>query len=49
MSARVRVRHETRAARKRRESLMRLGVWIFLILFAFTVAGGVVAFTLVSR
>ncbi|MDP9111977.1 MAG: hypothetical protein M3Z07_02035 [Candidatus Eremiobacteraeota bacterium] len=38
-----RIAYETRSARARRGSLMRLGIWIFLILFAVSVVG--VAFT----
>lgn len=43
MSNRPRIVHTTRAHRARRESLKRAFVWIFIILFAFTVAGGLVA------
>ena len=35
--------YETRSARARRGALLRLGIWIFLILFAASVVG--VAFT----
>ena len=34
--------HETRAARNRREFWKRLGVWIFIVFFALTVAGGLI-------
>lgn len=47
MSARQRVTHETRAKRARRDFWKRLAVWIFILLFVFSVAGGVVAFTVV--
>ena len=30
---------QTRAARTRRQALIKAGVWIFLILFGFTVVG----------
>lgn len=40
----VKVHHETRSKRARRQKLMRLGIWIFLFVFAFSVAGGIVAF-----
>lgn len=40
---RQRIVYETRSARARRQSLLRLGVWIFLVLFAASVVG--VAFT----
>lgn len=43
MSNKVRVVHETKAKRSRRELWKRLFVWAFIILFAFSVAGGVVA------
>jgi hypothetical protein len=32
--------HETRSARARRALIMRIGVWIFIGVFAFSVAGG---------
>lgn len=38
-----RVVYETRSARARRGALLRLGIWIFLFLFAASVVG--VAFT----
>lgn len=34
--------HETRTARNRREFWKRLGVWIFIIFFALSVAGGLI-------
>lgn len=43
MSNRVRVVHETRARRERREWWKRALIWAFIILFAFSVAGGVIA------
>lgn len=43
MSNRVRVVHETRAKRARREQIKRGFVWAFIVLFAFSVAGGVIA------
>ncbi len=49
MSARPRVTHETRAKRTRREMLIKAGVWIFILLFTFSVAGGIVAISLASR
>jgi len=39
---RARVVHESRSKRSRRQFWLRLGVWVFLIVFAFSVAGGVV-------
>jgi len=44
MSNRVRVVHETRSRRARREFWKRAFVWAFIVLFAFSVAGGVIAF-----
>jgi hypothetical protein len=43
MSNKTRVVHETRARRSRRDFLKRLFIWAFIVLFAFSVAGGVVA------
>jgi len=34
--------HTTKSARARREMLLRAGVWIFIFVFAFSVAGGLV-------
>ena len=48
MSNRVRVVHETRARRARREWWKRALIWAFIVLFAFSVAGGVIALS-VSR
>lgn len=36
----VSVRHETRSKRARRQRLLKAGVWVFLVLFAFSVVGG---------
>jgi type VI protein secretion system component VasF len=38
-------RHKSRASRARREFWKRLGIWIFLFIFAFSVVGGLIAFT----
>jgi hypothetical protein len=46
MSNKTRVVHETRAKRARRDLWKRLFVWAFILLFAFSVAGGVVAVSL---
>ena len=40
MSTRPPNTHTTRSARRRKEALLRAGVWVFLIIFAFSVAGG---------
>jgi len=37
--------HETRSKRAQREFLKRLFIWIFIFLFVFSVAGGLIAFT----
>lgn len=34
--------HHTRAARVRREFWKRFGVWIFIVFFALSVAGGLI-------
>jgi hypothetical protein len=47
MSNRTRVVHETRAKRAKREFWKRLGVWIFIFIFVFSVAGGVIAMSVV--
>jgi hypothetical protein len=43
--------HETRAARTRRDFWKRLGVWIFIVFFALSVAGGLIVLgtTLTAR
>jgi hypothetical protein len=43
VSNRVRVNHETKARRARREWWKRALIWAFIVLFAFSVAGGVIA------
>lgn len=42
MSTRARVKYRTKAERQRFSALLRFGVWIFLGIFLFTVAGGIV-------
>jgi len=34
--------HQTRAARARRESLKRFAIWVFIVFFALSVAGGLI-------
>lgn len=41
--------HETRAARNRRNFWMRVGVWIFILFFALSVAGGLIVISITSR
>lgn len=40
MSQRSRTKHETKASRRRRRSLLKAGIWVFLAIFAFSVVGG---------
>ncbi|HUN30285.1 MAG TPA: hypothetical protein VMV65_10815 [Alphaproteobacteria bacterium] len=47
MSNRTRVVHETRARRARREMWKKAFIWAFIVLFAFSVAGGVIAIAVV--
>lgn len=37
----MKVRHETRSKRMRRQRWLKAGIWIFLAIFAFSVAGGI--------
>jgi hypothetical protein len=39
---RKRVTHQTRAVRARRDFWKRLGVWVFIVFFALSVAGGLI-------
>jgi hypothetical protein len=41
---RAKVSHHTRAARARRDFWKRFGVWIFIVFFALSVAGGLIIF-----
>jgi len=45
MSYRQRPTHETRARRASREWWKKAFIWAFIVLFAFSVAGGVIALT----
>ncbi len=47
MSNRTRVNHETRASRASKDFWKRLFVWAFIVIFAFSVAGGVIALAVV--
>jgi hypothetical protein len=47
MSNRIRITHETRASRDRKDFWKRLFVWAFIVVFAFSVAGGVIALAVV--
>lgn len=35
--------YPTRAQRRRKEILLRAGVWVFIVLFAFSIVGGLLA------
>ncbi len=37
------VTHTSRSARRRKQTLLRAGVWIFLVIFAFSVVGALFA------
>lgn len=43
MSNRRKVVYETRSARQRRQTLMKAGIWAFIVLFGLSVVGGVLA------
>ncbi len=45
MSGRARATHETRAKRARREFWKRFFIWVFIVVFGFSVAGGIIAFS----
>jgi type VI protein secretion system component VasF len=42
---RQRPTHLTKAARARRDFAKRLGVWVFIVFFALSVAGGLIVVT----
>lgn len=44
---RARSTHQTRAKRGQADMLKRLFIWIFIFIFVFSVAGGLIAFTVV--
>ncbi len=44
MSYKVRPQHTTRAVRTRRQWWIRTAIWVFLIVFAFSVVGGLMIF-----
>jgi len=41
--------HETKAKRARRDGWLKIGVWVFIAVFAFSVAGGMVLFAVQLR
>lgn len=41
--------HQTRTTRARREFFKRLGVWIFILFFALSVAGGLIIVTMSQK
>jgi hypothetical protein len=46
MSNKVRVVHETRAHRSAREFWKKFFIWAFILVFAFSVAGGLIVFAI---
>ncbi len=49
MSTKPRIVHQTKAKRARRQLWIKAGVWVFVIVFAFSVAGGILAIRVVAR
>jgi len=47
VSAKHRVKYTTQAKRRRGQALLRLGVWIFIFVFALSVVGGLIGFVFV--
>jgi len=47
VSAKHRVKYTTQAKRLRGQALLRLGVWIFIFVFALSVVGGLIGFVFV--
>lgn len=37
------VKHKTQSARKRRDFWLRAGIWAFILVFAFSIVGGLIA------
>jgi hypothetical protein len=35
--------YSTRASRKRKQTLLRAGIWAFIFVFAFSIVGGIMA------
>ena len=49
MSTKTRIVHETKAKRARRQMWLKAGIWAFILVFAFSVAGGILAMRVVAR
>lgn len=47
MTRRHTVKYETLSARRRRQAWLRAGVWIFILVFAFSIVGGLLAVGLI--
>ena len=43
MTRRSNVKYETQSARRKRQTWLRFGVWIFILVFAFSIVGGLLA------
>jgi len=48
VSGKSKVRYTTQSSRRRGQALLRLGVWIFIFVFALTVVGGLIGFVFVK-
>jgi hypothetical protein len=44
----MKVRHETRSRRKARQRWIKAGVWLFILVFAFSVVGFMIVITQVG-
>jgi hypothetical protein len=44
VSPKPKIRYTTQSARRRGQVLLRLGVWIFIFIFALSVVGGLIVF-----
>jgi hypothetical protein len=47
VSGKHKVKYTTQAKRRRGQALLRLGVWIFIFVFALSVVGGLIGFVFV--
>ena len=44
MSPKPKIKYATQSSRRRRQWLLRLGVWIFVLVFALSIVGGLFVF-----
>jgi heme/copper-type cytochrome/quinol oxidase subunit 4 len=44
----MKVRYETRSKRKARQRWLKAGIWLFIVVFAFSVVGTLIAFVSVG-